>query len=91
MGLITVAGDYHVVFEDPREDLLRDFEQRLLAGTDVRPEDVGALAGQRVQLSTTVAFAKPDLRTDYIGSLAMPHLVSFRSPVAFGRRWPGYR
>jgi hypothetical protein len=40
-----------------------------------------------VQLSTSVAFAKPDLRTDYIGSLAMPHLVSFRSPVAFGRRW----
>lgn len=31
---------------------------------------------------TSLTFAGPDLRTVYVGSLDLPHLVTFRSPVA---------
>jgi len=28
LGIITTDGDYHVVFEDPREDVLKSFEEK---------------------------------------------------------------
>jgi len=80
LGVLTRDGDWHVVFEDPREDVLAAFTDKLAAGT-ATPEDMLAAAGPRLQFPTSVCFAGQDLRTAYVGSLAMSRLPTFRSPV----------
>ncbi|HET8910412.1 MAG TPA: SMP-30/gluconolactonase/LRE family protein [Ktedonobacteraceae bacterium] len=81
IGIITPDGDYHVVIEDPREDVLATFAQKLGDGT-AAPNDMAAAAGPRLQLLTSLTFGGPDLRTVYVGSLAMNRLPTFKSPVA---------
>lgn len=81
LGIITSDGDYHVVFEDANEAALTSFEEKIAAGTG-QPADMAAAAGQTLQFVTSVAFGGPDLRTVYIGSLAMSYLPTFRSPVS---------
>ncbi len=80
VGIITPDGDYHVVFEDANEALLATFDQKIAAG-QATPADMAATVGKTLQLITSVTFGGPDLRTVYIGSLAMTHLPTFRSPV----------
>jgi gluconolactonase len=74
------GDDWHVVFEDPPEDVLAEFAVKLEAGSG-QPEDMVAAAGPRLQFRTSVCSAGPDLRTVYVGSLAMQRLPTFRSPV----------
>lgn len=81
VGIITPDGAYHVVFEEANEPLLATFEEKIANGTG-QPADMLATVGKTLQLLTSVTFGGPDLRTVYIGSLAMPHLPTFRSPVA---------
>lgn len=79
--IITADGrDAHVVFEDANDDLLQTFGQKIADGT-AQPQDMAAAMGKRLHFPTSVAFGGPDLRTVYIGSLAMPRLPTFRSPV----------
>ena len=80
IGVLTRDGDWHVVLEDPREDVLATFVDKLAAGA-ATPEDMLAAAGPRLQFPTSVCFAGPDLRTAYVGSLAMSRLPTFRAPV----------
>jgi hypothetical protein len=80
LGVVTRDGDWHVVVEDPREDALATFLDRLEAGTAV-PDDLLAAAGPRLQFPTCVCFAGKDLRTAYVGSLGMSRLPTFRAPV----------
>ena len=81
VGIITPDGDYHVVFEEANESLLATFEKKIAAG-EAEPTDMAATVGKTLQLVTSVTFGGPDLKTVYIGSLAMPHLPTFQSPVA---------
>ncbi|MBV9230025.1 MAG: SMP-30/gluconolactonase/LRE family protein [Chloroflexi bacterium] len=81
LGIITPDGDYHVVIEDPREDVLKNFEEKVANGT-AEPNDMGMAVGPNLQFITSLAFGGPDLRTAYLGSLAMNSLPTFRSPVA---------
>jgi gluconolactonase len=81
LGVITADGDYHVVIEDPREDVLKGFEEKLATGT-AEPNDMAMAAGPNLQFITSLAFGGPDLRTVYLGSLAMNTLPTFHSPVA---------
>ncbi len=81
VGIITPDGDYHVVFEDANEPLLATFEEKIASG-EASPADMLATMGQTLQLVTSVTFGGPDLRTVYVGSLAMSSLPTFRSPVA---------
>ena len=81
LGIITTDGDYHVVFEDPREDVLKSFEGKIASGT-AEPNDMAMAAGPRLQFITSLAFGGPDLRTAYLGSLGMSTLPTFQSPVA---------
>jgi len=81
VGIITPDGDYHVVFEDANEPLLATFEQKIASG-EASPADMLATMGKTLQLVTSVTFGGPDLRTVYIGSLAMSSLPTFRSPVS---------
>lgn len=80
LGILTRDGDWHVVVEDPREEVLAGFEAKLAAGT-AEPQDMLAAAGSKLQFPTSVCFGGPDLRTVYLGSLAMSRLPTFRSPV----------
>ena len=81
LGVITPDGDYHVVFEDPNLPAIEQAVQ-LIEQNALTPEAMFACVGPTIQFPTSLTFAGPDLKTVYIGSLAMPHLVSFRSPVA---------
>ncbi|HYB02038.1 MAG TPA: SMP-30/gluconolactonase/LRE family protein [Ktedonobacteraceae bacterium] len=81
LGIITTDGDYHVVLEDPREDVLKSFEEKIAGGT-AEPSDMMMAAGPTLQFITSLAFGGPDLRTAYLGSLAMNTLPTFQSPVA---------
>ena len=80
VGIITPDGDYHVVFEDANEPLLATFDQKIASG-EATPADLQATMGKTLQLVTSVTFGGPDLRTVYVGSLAMSSLPTFRSPV----------
>jgi gluconolactonase len=81
LGVITPDGDYHVVIEDPREDVLKSFEEKIANGT-AEPSDMAMAAGPNLQFITSLAFGGPDLHTAYLGSLAMSTLPTFQSPVA---------
>ena len=81
LGIITADGDYHVVIEDPREDVLKSFEEKIANGT-AQPNDMAMAAGSNLQFITSLTFGGPDLRTAYLGSLAMSTLPTFQSPVA---------
>lgn len=80
LGIITPDGDYHVVIEDPREEVLKSFEEKVANGT-AQPNDMLMAAGPNLQFITSLAFGGPDLRTAYLGSLAMSTLPTFQSPV----------
>src|SRR5579885_1044344 len=80
VGIITPDGDYHVVFEEAHDELLAGYNEKFASGT-AQPTDLLATAGKTLQLITSVNFGGPDLRTVYIGSLAMSTLPTFRSPV----------
>jgi hypothetical protein len=47
----------------------------------VSAEHLIACAGKRLNLPTSLAFGGKDGRTVYVGSLGLPHLVSFEAPV----------
>lgn len=81
VGIITPDGDYHVVFEDVNEPAIAAAVEAMAAGT-LSPELMFACVGPRIQFPVSVTFAGDDLKTVYLGSLAMPYLVTFRSPVA---------
>lgn len=78
--ILTPDGEAHTVFEDPVEDALDNAVSKMNAGA-LTPEDMFACLGPRLQFPASVTFAGPDLKTVYLGSLAMPHLVRFQSPV----------
>ncbi|MEM7801131.1 MAG: SMP-30/gluconolactonase/LRE family protein [Chloroflexota bacterium] len=79
--IITPDGEAHTVFEDVNDSALENAATKLAAGT-MTPDDMFACVGPKLQVPASVTFAGEDLKTVYIGSLAMPHLVTFRSPVA---------
>jgi len=81
LGVIAPDGDFHVVFEDVNQPALENAVS-LVAKNALTPEAMYACMGPTIQFPASVTFAGPDLRTAYIGSLAMPHLVKFRAPVA---------
>lgn len=81
LAVIFPDGSYQTVFEDPRPAVLEAMILKQQSGT-IEPADLGACAGDTVQLPTSIAFGGPDLRTCYMGSLAMPRLLTFRAPVA---------
>lgn len=80
VGIIIPDGDYHVVFEDARLDMLSSLEEKLSSGT-AQPTDIPMAAGPTLQLITSITFGGPDLRTAYVGSLGMNRLPTFQSPV----------
>jgi gluconolactonase len=79
--VITFEGELHVVYEDINEQSLEALLTAQAEGLATQ-ELMGqcAVAGPLV-LPTSLAFGGPDGRDAFVGSLATPHLTSFRSPV----------
>ncbi|MGK7903717.1 MAG: SMP-30/gluconolactonase/LRE family protein [Hormoscilla sp.] len=80
LAILTAGGDYHVVFEEVNQPALENFVAKVEAGILDR-ENLIACAGKTLQLLAGVTFAGKDLQTVYLGSLEMPHLVTFKSPI----------
>jgi sugar lactone lactonase YvrE len=79
--VITPDGDTHTLFADRNEEALAN----LAAEYDARAiqfPSILACRGPHVQTLTSIGFAGPELKTVVMGSLLMPHLLSFASPVA---------
>lgn len=79
--VITPDGEVHTVFEAPLLDSIAEMDREWEEGT-IQFGTLMATAGPDIALPTSIAFAGPELRTAYIGSLRMPHLLSFDSPTA---------
>ena len=81
LAVITADGGVETVFEEPVPDAIEAFDREWESGTITFPA-LMATAGREIAMPTSIAFAGPDLRTAYVGSLKMPHLLSFDSPTA---------
>ena len=79
--IITPDGEGHIVFDDANDDVIEGYIAKAVAGNLIQ-EDMYPLAGETLQMTTSIAFGGPDLKTVYMGSLVMPHLLTFKSPVA---------
>ena len=88
-GLMVISADgsqTHTIFEEPNEAALAHALTKI-ENNDLQLAEMYACVGPHVQFPASIAFGGPDLKTVYIGSLGMPHLLSFESPVA-GRPMP---
>lgn len=81
IAMISEDGDQQTVYEEPKFDALDALVNAMEAKT-ATVEHFIACAGERLALPTSLAFGGLDRRTAYVGTLALPHLLSFRSPVA---------
>lgn len=81
-SLVVIArdGQVHSVFADPNPPALSTLASAYAAGAIPR-HVLADCAGSTLKLPTSIAFGGPDLQTAYIGSLGMPYLLSFRSPI----------
>lgn len=81
IGVIDRSGTFHVVFEEPQTAAI----ERLVESIAVGAADLKTMRsciGRDLPFPTSLAFGGTDGRTVYIGSLAGPHLLTFRAPVA---------
>jgi gluconolactonase len=82
-GIIVVSeeGETHTVYEEPNLEAV-DEMVTALQQQKATPEHLIACAGKTLNLPTSLSFGGGDGRTVYVGSLGLPHLVTFNSPVA---------
>ena len=80
IGVITSEGNFIELFTDINSDGLEKWlkASEHLAAT---PDDLIDCAGEMLRLPTSLAFGGDDMKTVYIGSLLLPHLCCFRSPI----------
>ena len=82
-GIVVVSedGESHTVYEEPNRAAVDAMVAALQQGT-ATTEHLIACAGKILNLPTSLSFGGTDGRTVYVGSLGLPHLVTFHSPVA---------
>jgi gluconolactonase len=79
--VISEDGDMHTIYEEPKMPAV-DGLVRAMREKNATVEHLTACAGAKLTLPTSLAFGGVDRRTVYVGSLGLPHLISFESPVA---------
>jgi sugar lactone lactonase YvrE len=78
--IVSEDGETHVVYEEPKRDAV-DALVAALGQKSASAADLVACAGEKLTLPTSLSFGGEDRRTVYVGSLGLPHLMAFRSPV----------
>ena len=88
--VIDAGGALHTVYEEVKpkavDVVAKSMRERSFGLLGLLR--IAACRGRTLGLPTSLAFGGDDSRTVYVGSLALPHLLTFRSPVA-GLRFPG--
>lgn len=79
--VISADGSTHTLFEDRNEAGLTALAAEYEARAIHFPTILGC-SGPHIQTLTSIGFGGPELKTVFMGSLLMPHLLSFESPVA---------
>ena len=82
-GIVVVSaeGETHTIYEEPNLKAVDAMETAMQQKT-ATPEHLIACAGGTLNLPTSLSFGGADGRTVYVGSLGLPHLITFNSPVA---------
>jgi gluconolactonase len=82
-GIVVVSedGEIHTIYEEPKLAAI-DAMVAALRDKTATTEHLVACAGEKLNLPTSLSFGGADGRTVYVGSLGLPHLLSFQSPVA---------
>lgn len=81
ISVITRDGELLTIYEEVKSEALDRFVSGLADATGTA-EQMGACAGDFLRLPTSLAFGGPDRKSVFVGSLLMPSLPCFRSPVA---------
>jgi gluconolactonase len=79
--IISEDGEMRTIYEEPKLEAVDALVTALQQAT-ATTENLVACAGEKLTLPTSLAFGGTDRRTVYVGSLGLPHLVTFNSPVA---------
>ena len=81
-GIVVVSadGETHTIYEEANLEAV-DAMAAALQRRTATPEHLIACAGKTLNLPTSLSFGGADGRTVYVGSLGLPHLVTFNSPV----------
>ncbi len=79
--IITADGSLHIVYEDVNEQALRRLLTAQAEGLATQELMGGCAVAGPLVLPTSLTFGGHDGRDALVGSLATPHLTSFRSPV----------
>jgi sugar lactone lactonase YvrE len=81
IAVISEDGDMHTIYEEPKMQAV-DAMVMAMQKKSATAEHLIACASDKLTLPTSLAFGGEDRRTVYVGSLGLPHLVTFNSPVA---------
>jgi sugar lactone lactonase YvrE len=81
-GIVVVSaeGETHTIYEEPNLEAVDALVTAMQRGS-ATPEHLIACAGKKLTLPTSLSFGGADGRTVYVGSLGLPHLITFNSPV----------
>jgi gluconolactonase len=79
--VISEDGGMHTIYEEPKLAAI-DAMVKAMQQKTATADHLIACAGEKLNLPTSLDFGGTDRRTVYVGSLGLPHLVRFNSPVA---------
>lgn len=79
--IVSENGETRTVYEEPKLEAVDALVAALERKTATAAHLV-ACAGEKLSLPTSLSFGGEDGHSVYVGSLGLPHLVTFRSPVA---------
>jgi len=79
--IISEDGETRTIYEEPNSEAV-DAMVTALEQKSATAEHLAACAGEKLCLPTSLAFGGADRRSVYVGSLGLPHIVTFNSPVA---------
>jgi gluconolactonase len=79
--IVSADGETHTIYEEANLEAVDAMVAAMQQGV-ATTEHLVACAGKTLILPTSLSFGGADGRTVYVGSLGLPHLVTFNSPVA---------
>jgi gluconolactonase len=79
--VVSEDGEMHTIYEEPKLEAI-DAMVKAMQQKTATPDHLIACAGAKLKLPTSLSFGGADRRTVYVGSLGLPHLLTFNAPIA---------